>query len=769
MQRRLTKQKLTIRQRLLSLIVASGAIFASSECLVAQQVASLPVHFDIQVKPVGVGVLMPSPLASGPEFEIAKRPWFWDRLTGTEEEATNQLQPPAPPLVSNPSKMSPPSAVWTPPKPSDSAAGGRVVVPNPKQVPQPNSTTDTQGDGWTQRGAAENNGLTITQPNRQLIVGSGLAPQTDSSQSIGGNGGLEPATSVIRLLPVTTADSVEMAEDREPQADLGAASTPSNASDSSVVILKAPQSSATESSRLNNESAATDSLLDDSVASPAQTASQSSDSSKHSHKRIASANEDPIPLRDPADLHEAGKSDSRGSVSAAVDSKDRSTKEPVHYQMQDQADALAAGAESPSNRDAENVESAESKIVVREVKINRDGSPTTDDSVSREVGLAQDGSMSDASDSQDLVTKKDVAEVEVTPLAMEPVEAISNLDYIGYPRIPMELSSSVRQMQGAMSQCLKYYFGKPESADVRSNWGMLHSIMVWGVDTPILAGNSQYNAIAWIAGNNLCAGKPLLIQENGRMVATTGVGLQGHQAQFLAVLALCDIPSDYPLYAGNTRYTIDDLVKEEMLACRSGEELTFSLIGLSHYLDTDTRWTNAQGETWDIPRLIREEMSQPIVGSACGGTHRLMGFAHALRKRRIEGREISGQWKRAELYTDDFVQYVFKLQNRDGSMSTDWFEGREDNGSMDRKVQTTGHMVEWLLSVLPDSQLQDPRLVSSVRYLTNAMNQNRAHEWKIGPKGHALRALAMYYQRVYQEGPAWQSLIVAQQDAESRR
>ena len=71
--------------------------------------------------------------------------------------------------------------------------------------------------------------------------------------------------------------------------------------------------------------------------------------------------------------------------------------------------------------------------------------------------------------------------------------------------------------------------------------------------------------------------------------------------------------------------------------------------------------------------------------------------------------------------------------------------------------------------MLPDSQLQDPRLVSAVSYINNAMNQNRGHEWKIGPKGHALRSLAMYYERVYQEGPAWQSLIVAAEDGADRR
>ena len=94
-------------------------------------------------------------------------------------------------------------------------------------------------------------------------------------------------------------------------------------------------------------------------------------------------------------------------------------------------------------------------------------------------------------------------------------------------------------------------------------------------------------------------------------------------------------------------------------------------------------------------------------------------------------------------------------------MTTDWFEGREDNGDLDRKIQTTGHIVEWLLSVTPDSQLQNPRLVSAVRFLLKSMYEERGNDWKIGPKGHALRSLAMYYERTYRSGPAWATQSMA--------
>jgi hypothetical protein len=35
------------------------------------------------------------------------------------------------------------------------------------------------------------------------------------------------------------------------------------------------------------------------------------------------------------------------------------------------------------------------------------------------------------------------------------------------------------------------------------------------------------------------------------------------------------------------------------------------------------------------------------------------------------------------------------------------------------------------------------------------MYNRRGHDWAIGPKGHALRSLAMYYERVYGGQPAW--------------
>lgn len=317
------------------------------------------------------------------------------------------------------------------------------------------------------------------------------------------------------------------------------------------------------------------------------------------------------------------------------------------------------------------------------------------------------------------------------------------------------LDPAIARMQQPILQTLRGFHAQTEQADARSNWGMMHAIMVYGVDTRIIARRRNYSAIAWMAGNNVCRGNRLMTTERGQIKAREGTGLQGHQSQWLATLSLASVPANYPLYADNQKFTIEDLVHVEAAACEDGKELTFTLIGLSHYLDTDATWAGVHGEPWDFERLIAAELDQPVVGAACGGTHRLMGFAHALRKRRLEGKPITGQWNRAEAFLDDFVQYTYTLQNRDGSFSTNWFESRQDNGDLSRKVQTTGHILEFLLTHLPDEEIVNDEVVSAVQFLTNSIRRVKLDDAGVGYRAHALRSLAMYHQRVYGVAPVY--------------
>ena len=300
-----------------------------------------------------------------------------------------------------------------------------------------------------------------------------------------------------------------------------------------------------------------------------------------------------------------------------------------------------------------------------------------------------------------------------------------------------------------LRRCLAFYLQRPTRSSRLCPWEIMHCALGFGVDTPLVSGGEQYNAIAWLCENLQCQGKRLLYTKRGYLHVRKGPGCQGHAGQFLAILAQSRVNRDYPLIVDSQRLTVADLIEYEKQTCRGKSELSFQLIGLSHYLDTEAQWENDRKEKWDIPRMIKEELSQPVVGASCGGTHRMMAFSYVVKKRAASGKPITGQWHRAKVYVDDFHKYTLNLQNEDGSLSTAWFRAPQDSSNIARKLATTGHILEWLVYSLPPEDLADQRVVKSVVYLTDLLWENRHRNWKIGPLAHGIHALCMYDENVF--------------------
>lgn len=316
-----------------------------------------------------------------------------------------------------------------------------------------------------------------------------------------------------------------------------------------------------------------------------------------------------------------------------------------------------------------------------------------------------------------------------------------------------ELSPELIELRQKIRECLAHYYFRPENVAIRSPWGAMHAMIAYGVDTQLIAGDRRVNAIGYLNYNGVCNGQSLFHIKDDKLQARIGVGVQGHAGQYLAMLAQSRVKTDFPLKVDGRDYTVADLIEHEKLTCRPNTELTFKLIALTHYLKSDEKWKSDDGQDWDIPRLIKEELKQPIIGAACGGTHRMTGFSYAVRKREQRKEPIEGQWKRAKIFVDDYHEYAFKLQNPDGSFSTDWFAGRADFGPPSRRLETTGHITEWLAFSLSKEQLQEPRMVKSVDYLTDLLLNGKNEKWGIGPLGHGLHALAIYDERVFDGKP----------------
>jgi len=317
------------------------------------------------------------------------------------------------------------------------------------------------------------------------------------------------------------------------------------------------------------------------------------------------------------------------------------------------------------------------------------------------------------------------------------------------------LRSELVPLRTKMRRVLATYEQKQLNTRDNPCWEVMHDLVAFGVKTNIRRGGPDgpnVNAIGWLCWGNRCHNLSLVTVQGNHLFVRIGPDVQGHPGQFLGMLAQSRVRTDYPIEINGKHFTVADLIEEEKLDCRSGTELTFKLIALTHYLPSNATWQSRYGDYWDIPRLVREEIAAPINGVTCGGTHRLYGLSSAYKMREFRGESIDGEYARAKKYVMDYQKYTLtKLQNSDGSLSTDWFKQPGDRNDVERKLQTTGHMLEWLVWSLTPEQLEHPRTVKTVEYLTNLLYNNPSHKWYIGSLGHALHALVIYDERVFQQ------------------
>ncbi|MEN1678907.1 MAG: hypothetical protein AAGJ46_04900 [Planctomycetota bacterium] len=349
----------------------------------------------------------------------------------------------------------------------------------------------------------------------------------------------------------------------------------------------------------------------------------------------------------------------------------------------------------------------------------------------------------------------------VEPAPEEDLEPIVEPPKIGIagalrPKSPptRQLTRSQQYLRRRLRSVLSYYYRRPLNSNDHNSWEVMHSMLSYGLHSRLIdrtAGSKPVTAIGYLCFNKPCKGKRLLrLSADGRLDAEVAYGIQGHHGQFLAMLAQCNVSPDYPVRVQDKKLTIRDVIEYEKRTCRVDSELSFKLMSLAHFSDLNETWIADDGERWTVSRLIDEERNQKIRGAACGGTHRLAGIALAQRIRVARGEPLDGQFLAAKEFTDEYVNYAFRLQNRDGSLSTEWFRGRGEEEDINRRIRTTGHLLEWLLYALPAERLTDSRTVRAVNYLTSLLASNTDNAWEIGPLSHALHALLLYDERVFQ-------------------
>lgn len=360
---------------------------------------------------------------------------------------------------------------------------------------------------------------------------------------------------------------------------------------------------------------------------------------------------------------------------------------------------------------------------------------------------ADESAPAESSSEDSTETNSEPAATESKPAAEQPAAKPA-------PAPLPPLSQNMKNLRAKVRRVLKSYYSRPLNTRDNDPWESMHGMLAYGVHSKIRQGSQNGKTITlvgWLCYNRPLKGMTLLYTTpENELRAKQGVGLQGHMGQFLAMLAQCQVSPEYPIRVRNQEFTIQDLIEAEQKTCYPKSELTFKLIALMHYLDSDAKWVNDQGASWDIPRLIREELAQPIRGAACGGTHRLAGLSLAARTRVRRGEPLDGEYLRAAQFVEKYHSYAYQMQNRDGSLSTEWFRGRGAEDDTDRRVKTTGHILEWLCYSVNDKEIRSVRTFRAVNYLSSLLASNFDHEWEVGPLSHAIHALRLYDERVYQ-------------------
>lgn len=289
-----------------------------------------------------------------------------------------------------------------------------------------------------------------------------------------------------------------------------------------------------------------------------------------------------------------------------------------------------------------------------------------------------------------------------------------------------------------------------------SSWTVFHGILGLGLDAELVDPETQqrYKAIDYI-----CEGGPI----RGLAFIPTGAGLdvqmgpqfigQGHQDQYVAEIAQLGMPLHRKMIVLGKEYTFEDLVNESKARARVSEpqELSWTLVALSQYYGTDFVWTNRLGEKLHFEDIVKAEVEASVERAACGGTHRLFGLTWAYYLHRKNGGKRNELWEKVAKRIRDYKAAARKFQDRrSGQFSTQYLEKAGGNRvPAVRKINTTGHVLEWLALAMTDEELKQDWVQHAARALSLLIEESRGDPLEGGSLYHATHGLQIYYDRLF--------------------
>ena len=294
------------------------------------------------------------------------------------------------------------------------------------------------------------------------------------------------------------------------------------------------------------------------------------------------------------------------------------------------------------------------------------------------------------------------------------------------------------------------------TADMHTPWQVIHGLLAYRQDFQLKVKDSdqKINALEWAASGVTFRGESLFQKTpyGGRAHPfIQAYWFEGHPTQFMAYLTMCRLPVTHEFKTANGEtVTVQDIINNAKMDVTQAPdvEMTWTLWALAHYLEPSAQWINKNGQPWSIEELVRLEIRNTIYDGPCGGTHSLFATAYA-RNAHLQTRQpLRGVWLEADQKVQRFIAEAKALQNSDGSFSMHFFKGRGQSNDFNTRINSSGHMLEWLMVALPQSRLSEPWVQNGIRSLAQDLINNRQLNAECGPLYHAVDGLQIYRERM---------------------
>ncbi|MCA9010678.1 MAG: hypothetical protein KDB01_13090, partial [Planctomycetaceae bacterium] len=309
------------------------------------------------------------------------------------------------------------------------------------------------------------------------------------------------------------------------------------------------------------------------------------------------------------------------------------------------------------------------------------------------------------------------------------------------------------------------------STSEHTPWQIMHGMLALREDFLIRHNGQPVSCLEWIKSGPIFEHESWFQKTQVRVLSgygsnrfemmTVGRGhpynkpyaFEGHINQFVAILSMSGVPLETEFNTPQGPVTMRDMLTYAKLTVNEKEEVTWTLWALSRYLPSDAEWINAQGEKWSIERLVKIEVGKSLQGAPCGGTHGLFALAHARNVYLRSGKPLVGVWLQAEHKIRRYIQTARMQQNPNGTLSSNYFRGREFKPDFDKRMASSGHLLEFLMMALPSQELNAPWVRRAIEATSNDLMVNRKAFVSCSPLYHATSALSIYLDRVAAVAP----------------